>query len=172
MKVKIHAAAGLVGFFTIAVFWSSTALSEAFGGAETIAMVKTMILFGMIILVPAMAIAGASGMALRKKRKDALSSSKKKRMPLIGANGLLILLPAAIYLQSKATAGAFDTGFYAVQMVEFVAGAANLAMMGLNIRDGLKMTGRIGKSQVGGRNDGSRGHGSAAQRSVSGAPKR
>lgn len=69
MKVRIHAAAGLIGFFTIAVFWISTVLSEAFGGSETIAMVKTMILFGMIILIPAMAIAGASGMTLGKKVK-------------------------------------------------------------------------------------------------------
>lgn len=93
-------------------------------------------------------------------------------MPLIGANGLLVLLPAAIYLQSKASAGAFDTGFYAVQVVELVAGAANLAMMGLNIRDGLKMTGRIGNRRVVGGHDGSRGNGSVAQRSDSGAPKR
>lgn len=64
-------------------------------------------------------------------------------MPFIAANGLLILVPAAFYLESKASSGAFDTRFYLVQGVELIAGAANLVMMGLNIRDGLMMTGRV-----------------------------
>jgi CDGSH-type Zn-finger protein len=65
-------------------------------------------------------------------------------MPFIAANGLVILLPSAFYLASKAAAGEFDGWFYAAQGLELIAGAANLTMMGLNIRDGLTMTGRIG----------------------------
>lgn len=36
-----------------------------------------------------------------------------------------------------------DTIFYTVQVVELVAGMAQLSLLGLNFRDGLKMTGRL-----------------------------
>lgn len=140
MKTKIHATAGVIGFLTILTFWSSTIISELFTAHETIAVVKTLVLQGMLILIPAMIIAGASGMNLGRKRRDPLTAAKKKRMPFIAANGLLILVPAAIYLQSKAASGSFDTMFYAVQAIELIAGATNLTLMGVNIRDGRAMT--------------------------------
>ncbi|MCP4046198.1 MAG: hypothetical protein GY732_09440 [Gammaproteobacteria bacterium] len=143
MKTKVHAIAGVIGFLSILSFWTSTLFSEIFGTPEMIAFVKNMIMWGMFVLVPAMAIAGATGMSMGAKRTDAPAVAKKKRMPIIAANGLLILLPSAVFLESRAAAGIFDTWFYAIQVLELVAGAANLSMMGLNIRDGLKMTGRI-----------------------------
>lgn len=148
MKTRIHALAGGIGFLTILTFWTSTVFSELFASYDTIAAVKQMILYGMIILIPAMAVAGGSGMYMGKARSDAPALAKKKRMPLIAANGLLILLPSAFYLASKAATGSFDAWFYGVQTLELVAGAANLTMMGLNIRDGLTMTGRIGSGQM------------------------
>ena len=145
MKSKIHATAGLIGFLAIVTFWSSTAISELFGSKEMVVAVKTMILNGMWILIPAMVIVGASGMVMGKRRRDAPAVAKKRRMPVIALNGLLILLPAAFYLQSKAVAGELDVQFYLVQSLELVAGAVNLTLMGLNIRDGLTMTGRLGR---------------------------
>jgi hypothetical protein len=143
MKTKIHALVGITGFLTILMFWSSTIWSELFGTPETIAWVKGLILQGMFILIPTMAIVGASGMALGKKCFHPLAKKKKKRMPIIGANGLLILVPAAFYLEAQAAAGIFDTWFYAVQGIELIAGATNLTLMGVNIRDGLRITRRI-----------------------------
>lgn len=140
MKTKIHAIAGVIGFLTILTFWTSTLYSELFGSAETIALVKSMILKGMFILIPAMIVVGASGMNMGHRRKDAPAIAKKKRMPFIAANGLVILLPAALYLESKAAVGAFDGAFYGIQALELLAGATNLALMGLNIRDGRAMT--------------------------------
>ena len=139
MLKVIHPIAGFIGFLTILTFWSSSVLSELFGTHETIATVKSMILSGMFILVPAMIIVGASGMSMGRRRKDAPARAKKKRMPFIAANGLVILLPAAFYLDSKASVGAFDTTFYAVQILELIAGATNLTLMGLSIRDGRAM---------------------------------
>ena len=147
MKSQIHAAAGLIGFLAIVTFWSSTAISELFGSKEMVVAVKTMILNGMWILIPAMVMVGASGMAMGKRRRDAPAVAKKRRMPVIALNGLLILLPAAFYLQSKAVAARLDVQFYLVQSLELVAGAVNLTLMGLNIRDGLTMTGRLGRRQ-------------------------
>lgn len=140
MKTKAHALAGGIGFLMILLFWTSTVTSELFANHETVAAVKALILKGMFILIPAMAIAGGSGMAMGRKRKDALTRAKKKRMPFIAVNGLIILVPAAWFLAGKAAAGEFDNTFYIVQVVELIAGAANLSMMGLNIRDGLRMT--------------------------------
>ena len=142
MKTKIHATAGMIGFLTILAFWSSTATSELFGSYETIAAVKEWILKGMFVLIPAMIVVGASGMNLGRKRRDAPAIAKKKRMPFIAANGLVILLPAAFYLQSKAVVGEFDSSFYIIQALELVAGATNLTLMGLNIRDGRAMAKR------------------------------
>ncbi len=146
MKTRFHAIAGAIGFLMIFIFWTSTAISELFASHTTVAVVKASILKGMFILIPAMVIAGGSGMAMGRKRKDALTRAKKRRMPIIALNGLLILLPAAWFLAGKAAAGEFDGTFYTVQVVELIAGAANLTMMGMNIRDGLKMTGRIRRS--------------------------
>ena len=70
-------------------------------------------------------------------------ASKKHRMPFIAGNGLLILIPAALYLARLASRGEFGTLFYAVQAVELADGAINLALMSLNIRDGLRLTGRL-----------------------------
>ncbi len=64
-------------------------------------------------------------------------------MPLIAANGVLVLIPSALFLASKARAAEFDAGFYAVQALELVAGATNITLLGLNMRDGLKMKGRL-----------------------------
>ena len=144
MKTRIHALAGGIGFLVILTFWTSTVISELFASYATVTAVKQWILYGMIILIPALAIAGGSGMVMGGKRTDAPAMAKKRRMPFIAANGLLILVPSAFYLASKASAGAFDHWFYGVQILELIAGAANLTMMGLNIRDGMVMTGRIG----------------------------
>lgn len=147
MKTRVHAFAGGIGFLMILLFWTSTAFSELFASHEAIAAVKALIMQGMFVLIPAMIIVGGSGMAMGRRRKDAPARAKKKRMPVIALNGLLILVPAAWFLAGKAAAGEFDGTFYAVQVVELIAGAGNLAMMGMNIRDGLKMTGRIRRSR-------------------------
>ncbi len=140
---RAHAIAGVVGFFTILTFWTSTAWSELFGTHEMIATVKRGILWGMFILIPAMAVVGGSGFKLMGRRKDPLLLAKKHRMMFIGPNGMLILLPAAFYLDSLASQGVFGTSFYVVQAIELMAGAVNLTLMGLNMRDGLRATGRL-----------------------------
>lgn len=146
MTRKIHPVAGAIAMLTIATFWLSTVSSELFGSREMIVAVKSAIPWGFLLLVPAMAAAGASGFKLSGARRAGLSAAKAKRMPLIAANGLLVLIPSALYLASKADAGAFDTSFYAVQAVELVAGAVNLTLLGLNMRDDLRMTGKLSRS--------------------------
>jgi hypothetical protein len=141
MPKHIHAVAGLVGLMTILSFWTSTVFSELFAGGETVALVKSMILKGMLILIPAMMVAGGSGRALAGGAGGAVVKAKKRRMAAIAGNGLLILAPSAFYLSWKANAGHFDGWFYGVQMLELVAGATNITLMTLNVRDGLRLSG-------------------------------
>lgn len=147
MAQRIHFLAGLLATLTIASFFSATLLSELFGSPGTISNVKALILIpGLFILIPAIVATGASGFFLSKSRQGRLVAVKKKRMPFIAATGLLILVPCAIFLNQWAAAGIFDTTFYLVQGLELLAGATNLRLMGLNIRDGLRMSGRLRRS--------------------------
>lgn len=134
-----HPVAGAVALFTIATFWLSTALSELFASEAAVIAVKTAIPWGLLLLVPALAMAGGSGFALAKGRRAGLVGAKARRMPLIAANGILVLVPAALFLAYKAAHAEFDGVFYAVQALELAAGAANISLLGLNMRDGLKM---------------------------------
>jgi hypothetical protein len=114
-----------------------------FASEATVIAVKTAIPWGFLLLIPALAAAGGSGLGLAKGRRTGLVGAKFRRMPWIAANGIVILIPAALLLASKARAGEFDTVFYAVQSLELIAGATNITLLSLNMRDGLKMKGRF-----------------------------
>jgi len=143
MKVKIHAATGTLALITIATFWSSTILTELLGSHTQVAMLKTGILWGMLILIPAMATAGATGAALGRKWRLPQVKTKSARMKIIAANGLLILLPSAVFLALRAQAGMFDGWFYGIQAIELIAGATNITLLTLNLRAGLALSNRV-----------------------------
>jgi hypothetical protein len=111
----IHPVSGALTILTISTFWLSTALSDLFGSRTIVVAVKTAIPWGFLLLIPALAATGASGFALAKGRRAGLIGAKIKRMPFIAANGLLVLIPSALFLASKATAGEFDASFDAMQ---------------------------------------------------------
>lgn len=142
MKRKLHPVAGVLAMLMIAAFWISTLGSELFGTEDDIRTVKLMIPWGFLVLIPSLALAGGTGHALGRGRTDLLVTLKSKRMPFIAANGIVILIPAALFLAYKADAYAFDATFYAVQVLELVMGALNIALLGLNLVDGLRLTGR------------------------------
>ena len=144
MPNRAHLVAGVIATLCIATFFLSTLLVELFGSQASVAWLKSFVVVpGLFILVPAVAITGGSGFFLSKSRRGRLVDSKKKRMPFIAANGLIVLVPCAIVLSRWSAAGSFDTAFYVVQAIELSGGAINLALMGLNIRDGLRMSGRL-----------------------------
>ena len=144
MPKQVHFIAGLLAIVTIAAFFIATIIVELFGAPEAVATVKALIVMhGLFILVPAIAATGASGFFLSKSRQGRLVEIKKRRMPFIAANGLVVLIPCAIFLNRWASAGTFDSTFYLVQSLELLAGVVNLTLMGLNIIDGLKMSGRF-----------------------------
>ncbi len=143
MLKRVHPIAGMIGFLAILTFWTSTVLSELSGSAQAISEVKQAIPWGFLLLVPALVVAGGSGLRMAGASHDARILGKKRRMPFIAANGVLILIPCALYLAALASRGEFGYAFYAVQALELAAGAVNLALMSLNIRDGVRLTGRL-----------------------------
>ncbi len=142
MKSKLHALAGTIALICMSLFWTTTLYSELFGTYAEIAIVKSNILWGMAILIPSMMAAGGSGFALGGKWKSKIISAKKIRMKIIAANGMIILLPSAVFLAQWAEAGLFDAQFYTVQVLEIVAGATNITLLGLNMRDGITLARR------------------------------
>ncbi|WP_371224920.1 hypothetical protein [Roseovarius sp. 2305UL8-3] len=139
MKLRLHIATAVIALLTISCFWLSTVISELTGDHDLITTVKTGVLYGMAVLIPAMATAGATGASLGKGWKLPQIARKSKRMKMIAANGLLILLPSAVFLALRAQAGQFDLWFYAIQGVELIAGATNITLLILNVRDGRQM---------------------------------
>lgn len=140
MTTRIHGVAGIIGFLLILSFWAATVVSEVLGSADAITNVKNAILWGMAGLIPAMIIAGATGSVLAKRGVGSKAAAKAKRMKVIAFNGIFLLVPSAFFLAARANAGDFDAMFYVVQVLELTAGAVNLGLMGLNIRDGLMIT--------------------------------
>ena len=140
MKARIHLIAGATAAAMIALFWLSTVMSELSGSGALIVKVKTLIPWGFVILVPALAATGGTGFALAGGRAGGLVATKRNRMPIIAVNGLLILMPAAFFLAHKAQMAEFDVAFFAVQAAELLFGAVNLALIFMNARDGLRMT--------------------------------
>jgi len=157
MKRRVHAAMAMLSLVFISTFWVSTVVAELFLGPAGIAGVKQGIAYALLGFVPAMALTAGSGFALGGKGRHPLLLAKRRRMPYIAANGLLVLAPALAtwrlhpwsrsspvirslaVLPLRARAGLLDPVFYGVQALELVAGAANLALIGLNVRDGLRL---------------------------------
>ena len=146
---RIHAIAGMLAFVTILTFLSSSLAAELCGNPASIARVKQMIAWALLILVPALMATGASGLTMAGSSPKGVLASKLKRIQLLAGNGILVLVPAVLFLASKAGQGEFDAAFIVVQIIEFAAGSANLVLMSLNIRDGLRMTGRLRRARPG-----------------------
>lgn len=144
MPKRIHLVAAILSPLLIATFFTSTVLVELIGSHAAVAQLKSLIVTpGLWVLLPCLAATGGTGMFLGMSRKGRLVENKKKRMPFIAANGLLVLVPCAIFLSRWASAGAFDSTFYFVQALELLAGATNVTLLALNVRDGLRLAGRL-----------------------------
>lgn len=139
MKAMLHAIAGTLALMTVAAFLTSTLVAELLLEAADVVAVKTWIFYGVFALIPLMAATGGLGLSLANGRTDPLIDRKKTRMKRIAANGLLIMLPAAVFLSFKASAGEFDAIFYIVQILEIAGGFLQFSMLKRNFADGLTM---------------------------------
>ena len=143
MLKRIHPAAGALALATIAGFWSATIWAETLGTTAQLVAVKQAILLGLWVLIPALALTGLSGTRIVRNPRLPLVRTKMRRMQAAAAQGLLVLVPCAILLARWSAAGRFGPAFAALQGLELLAGATNLTLLGLNFRDGLRLSGRL-----------------------------
>lgn len=135
----VHSIAAKLAFSLISLFFISTLAVELFGDRQAILQVKTLIMYGVILLILSMAATGISGIKMAPRANKGPIGKKKKRMPLIALNGIVILIPCAVYLHHLASHDQFNNLFYFIQGIELIAGATNLALMSLNIRDARRL---------------------------------
>lgn len=136
----LHAVLGLGALLCVAAFWSATLISELFLGPQAVAVIKHAIVQGLWLMIPLMAGAGISGGVLSRRRSGRIARRKALRMRFVAANGLLVMLPCALFLDGRAAAGDAGAGFYIVQGLELAVGALQLALLGLNLRDGIRLS--------------------------------
>jgi len=145
MIERVHALAGGLALALVATFWSATVIAELFLGPGAIVWVKGAVVNGLWLLVLAMAAAGASGMRLARGRRAGapLAATKARRMRVLAANGLLLMIPAALYLDGRARAGEWGAGFVVVQAIELAVGAVQVILLVTNLRDGRRLARRV-----------------------------
>ena len=147
MKPIAHVAAGTLAMLLVTAFLVGTIYAEFTMDHVLVAETKRLILYGICLLIPAMAIVGGSGFSLGRGRVGGIVDAKKKRMRIIAANGLVVMLPSAVWLDMKASGAHFDASFVIVQCIEVAGGLVQLYLLGRNFRDGLKLSGRLRRAK-------------------------
>ena len=140
---RVHPIAGGLALLTMLIFWTSTVAVELLGDHDDLVAVKQAIMWGLVVLVPALAATGGTGFLRAGRSRTARILAKKRRMQVVGPIGILVLVPCVLYLGTTSSASGLGTYFYPVQGIELVAGAVNITLMSLNVRDGLRLTGRF-----------------------------
>lgn len=143
---QLHALSGALATLTVATFWTSTLISEVFLSREAVVAVKHAIaLYGLVPMALFMALAAATGQRLSQggARQGRLLDEKRRRMAALRRNGLLLMVPLALFLNWKAGAAEFDRVFYAAQLAELLLGLSQLSLLARNLHAGLRLAGRL-----------------------------
>ena len=141
---KIHKVAGITALFVISSFFLSSVYGEIIGKHELILAIKTYIVYTIPIMLILMPVCAITGKKMAGKSKSPVVKSKNKRVKFIAINGI-ILITLALVLYKRAVNGEIDITFLTIQVVEFNFGLTNIIMLGLMIRDGRILTGKIKK---------------------------
>ncbi|QKT05025.1 hypothetical protein HUS23_09025 [Ectothiorhodospiraceae bacterium 2226] len=141
MLRTVHAVAGALVFVLLLAFLGTTVVAELLLTEQALVCVKRAIAWAMALYVPLLLLTWASGAALGPA-DDPVVARKRRRTHLVVVKGVVVLVPLAIFLYLRARAGAVDALFYTVQAAELVVGAANAVLVGLNIRDGVRLRAR------------------------------
>lgn len=143
---KTHKIAAIVAFILIATFQISTISVELFGTNTQISAVKSIILMLIPLLILAMITTGVTANKLYPGTMKGIFKVKQLRLKIAAINGLIILLPSAIVLAKWSAVAQFDSIYWTVQAIEIIAGMTNLTMIGLNIRDGIRLARKAPKN--------------------------
>ncbi len=140
----LHATAAVAALFIISTFFVFSLVVEILGHLFWIKTAKTVILCAMPLLLIAMPTVAITGNKLAGNSCHPSILFKQRRMKFIVMNGM-VLVSLATYLYYRAHYQAVDDIFFYIQLTEFALGFVNLVLMVLNIKEGLKLSGRMEK---------------------------
>jgi hypothetical protein len=138
----IHKASGVSALLLISTFFLSSVYAELNGELNVILTIKTFIVFTMPLMLVLMPTCAITGKKIAGKSKSPIVKSKNSRVKFIAFNGIVLII-LAIILYNKVVDGRIDQTFLILQFVEFAFGFANIIMLGLMIKDGRILTGKI-----------------------------
>jgi len=144
----LHVIFALLAFFTVLAFWIASFGADVFMDEQSVLQVKRAVVRGLFVLVPAMILSGATGRALAGPKPKGLAARKLSRMRLIALNGIFVLVPSALVLRELAERGELGQVFFAVQVLELVAGGLNLLLLARNAREGMALSGRLPRGSL------------------------
>jgi hypothetical protein len=128
MLVRVHRAAAVAAIVVIVTFAISSAATELIGTPAEARLVRHGIMLGLPLLIGCLATVALTGRRLGGRSRAPVVRRKRRRMQVIAAIGLVVLVPCAVVLNYWAIG--------VLEITEFVAGALNLALLVLNFRDG------------------------------------
>lgn len=140
----VHIVASVIAALTIGTFFTISLRAEIIADDPLIKSVKTGILYALPILLLVMPSLAITGKKLSGSSKHPIILEKQKRMNMIMINGM-ILISLVIFLYYRANYVAIDTTFFYFQIAELLFGLSNLTLIGLNIKSGLQLSGRLKK---------------------------
>jgi hypothetical protein len=126
--VRIHLTAAVAAVAVIVTFLISSTITELIGTSGEVHALRHDIMLGLPLLVACLATAALTGRRLGGRSRAPVVRRKQRRMQLIAAVGLVVLVPCAVILNYRALG--------ALEITELAAGGLNLALLGLNFRDG------------------------------------
>jgi hypothetical protein len=132
--VRVHLVAAVGAVVVIVTFLISSTVTELIGTAGEVHALRHDIMLGLPLLIACLATVALTGRRLGGRSKAPVVRRKQRRMQLVAAIGLVILVPCAVVLNYRAMS--------ALEITELAAGALNLALLGLNFRDGRALTRR------------------------------
>jgi len=136
--VRLHFVFAIWTMVWIAGMIAMTLGVELTGDPTWIAAVKRMVLYAIVLLAPVMIALERIGKRLAAGAAAPFVRRKRRRLLALKVNGVCVLIPSAIALDHLSHAGRIDMLFYAVKGLLILAAGANLILLGLNFRDGLR----------------------------------
>jgi len=134
--VRIHLCAAVGALALITTFLVSSAVTDLAGNGADVHSLRQWIVFALPVLIGCLAAAALTGRRLARKSKAPAIRRKQRRMQVVAALGIVVLVPCALILDvltASASASAVVTG---LELTEMLAGALNLTLLLLNVRDG------------------------------------
>jgi hypothetical protein len=138
--VRAHLAAAVGAVALIATFLVSSAVTEVIGNAGDVHSLGQWIVFGLPALIACLATAALSGRRLAGKSRAKVLRRKQRRMQIVAAAGIVVLVPCALILDDLSAGASASSVVTALEITEILAGALNLTLLVLNFRDGRGLT--------------------------------